>query len=140
PSDTALGWAVVEAVHPELGRRFLVADGNAELLFTENDTNTERLWQVPNATPYVKDGIDRFVVQGDLAAVNPARTGTKVALDHVLHIPAGESTVVRLRLTDDPAAALPISSEASEHHARELANWDSVVEGRRAEADEFYGQ
>src|SRR5947199_7201813 len=62
---------VVRVSHPELGERFLYAEGASELLFTENETNTERLVQVPNRTPYVKDGIHNYVVHGHREAVNP---------------------------------------------------------------------
>jgi hypothetical protein len=133
---TTGGWSVTEAAHPVLGSRYLVTDASAALLFTENETNTERLHGTPNAAPYVKDAVDRYVVHGDPAAVNPALVGTKVAADHVLHVPAGGSAVIRVRLTDDPAAALPAGTEPDEVRA----NWDSVVDGRRAEADEFYAE
>ena len=62
----------------------LRADGSAQLLFCENETNNERLFGAPNASPYVKDGINEFVVHGAADAVNPERTGTKVAAHHVL--------------------------------------------------------
>ena len=75
------GTSVVAATHARLGRRRLLCHGDHRLLFTENDTNAERLFGTPNPSPYVKDGIDRFVVHGDIAAVNPAGTGTKVAVD-----------------------------------------------------------
>ena len=69
----------------------LRADASAQLLFCENETNNERLFGVPNASPYVKDGVNEFVVHGAADAVNPARTGTKVAAHHVLAIAGGES-------------------------------------------------
>ncbi|MEW1826065.1 glucosidase [Streptomyces sp. NPDC088196] len=111
--------------HEELGPRWLYYDAGAETLFTENDTNNEKIFGSSNATPYVKDGIDRYVVGGETGAVNPDRTGTKAAVHHVLTIPAGESATVRLRLT-----------------AAELPDWtgdfDTVMAQRRTEADEFY--
>ncbi len=69
------GASVVSASHPELGERWLYCDGAPPLLFTENDTNTERLFDTPNASPYVKDAFHAFVVHGNTDAVNPARGG-----------------------------------------------------------------
>lgn len=115
----------LRADHEELGPRWLYCDADAETLFTDNDTNNEKIFGSPNASPYVKDGIDRHVVGGETGAVNPDRTGTKAAVHHVLTIPAGQSATVRLRLT-----------------AAELPDWtgdfDTVMTQRRTEADEFY--
>src|SRR5215831_2205870 len=71
------------------GRQYLYCEGTPRLLFTENDTNSERLFGTPNATPYVKDGINDFVVGGAQAAVNPAERGTKAAAHYETTIPAG---------------------------------------------------
>src|SRR4029077_4948238 len=73
------GWSVVKAVDPKLGERYLYCEGDAPLLFTENETNTQRIFGVPNRTPYVKDSINNYVVQGQREAVNPEKKGTKVA-------------------------------------------------------------
>src|SRR5439155_7661 len=73
-----------------------------ELLYTENDTNAERLWGRPNASPYVKDGIGRYVVEGRTDAVNPGRVGTKAAAYHRLTLGAGASASARFRLTNTP--------------------------------------
>ena len=67
------------ASHAELGDRWLYCDGAPPLLFTENDTNNERLFATPNASPYVKDAFNAFLVHGHTGAVNPAKTGTKAA-------------------------------------------------------------
>jgi hypothetical protein len=75
---------VIAAAHPTLGERFFYSEGTAALLFTENETNTERFGQGPNRTPYVKDGINNYVVQGRKDAVNPEKTGTKAAAQYVL--------------------------------------------------------
>ncbi|MFK4104965.1 MGH1-like glycoside hydrolase domain-containing protein [Streptomyces sp. NPDC019531] len=113
----------VRADHEELGARWLYHQGMA--LFTDNETNNERIFGSSNSTPYVKDGIDRYVVQGSTEAVNPAHTGTKAALHHVLTIPAGESARIRLRLTD---------SELGDP----WGEFDEVFSIRRTEADTFY--
>jgi len=67
------------AEHATLGRRWLVCEGTADLLFTENETNARRLWGAANPTMYVKDAFDDYVVHGRADAVNPARVGTKAA-------------------------------------------------------------
>src|SRR5271170_174277 len=78
------GAPVVTASHADLGERYLYCEGDAELLFTENETNNERIFGTPNALPYVKDGINNFVVQGQRDAVNPERLGTKAAAHYQL--------------------------------------------------------
>ena len=120
------GASVVAASHPELGDRWLYCDGAPRLLFTENDTNTERLFDTPNASPYVKDAFHAFVMHGKTDAVNPAEVGTKAAAHYRLEVGAGQSVTVRLCLTDAPQTTDP------------FAAFDKTVEARRREADEFY--
>ncbi|WP_433383909.1 MGH1-like glycoside hydrolase domain-containing protein [Actinoplanes sp. CA-142083] len=127
------GAAVAEARHPELGRRWLLVQGEHQLLFTDNESNDERFGGGPNASPFVKDAIDRYVVHGEKEAVNPALTGTKLAADITLEIPAGERAVVRLRLTDEPVPA-----EAVRERLGPI--FEETVEQRRREADEFYDE
>jgi hypothetical protein len=116
----------VAAAHPDLGEWFLSCDPGAELLFTENETNTERLFGAPNRTPYVKDAIDSFLVHGRRDAVNPAREGTKLAALHLLNLAPSEAKVVRLRL-HDRALPVPLGDD-----------FDTVFDARRREADQFY--
>src|SRR5262245_13962389 len=92
------GAAVVAARHPELGAYHLSAEGAPDLLFTENETNFERVFGRPNPTPHVKDAFHEYLIRGRTEAVNPARTGTKAAAHYRLRVPAGGSSVVRLRL------------------------------------------
>ena len=70
------------------------------LLFTENETNHERLFpgRQANESAYVKDGINDCVVQGKQGAVNPEKQGTKVAAHYHVTIGAGQTQVIRLRL------------------------------------------
>ncbi|HET9655665.1 MAG TPA: glucosidase [Kineosporiaceae bacterium] len=124
------GLSAVAVEHPELGPRRLLCDGAPPLLFTENETNNERLFGTPNASPHVKDGIGRYVVEGEQDAVNPDGSGTKAAAHYVLTIPAGGAAAVRLRLTDAPDGARGGSPFADQV--------DAVIEQRHAEADEFY--
>ncbi len=124
-ATTSGAGSIIEAEHDELGRMFLQCDGNPTLLFTDNDTNHERLFGGRNANPYVKDGINDFVVAGQRRAVNPDRTGTKAAVHYELNVAAGETAVTRLRLADTQ------TPEPFSHFAETLA-------ARRREADEFY--
>src|SRR5581483_10428003 len=71
------GQTVVRATDSNLGEFHLYCDGDVPVLFTENESNTERVFGVPNRSPYVKDGINNFVVHGQQGAVNPGRKGTK---------------------------------------------------------------
>src|SRR5262249_52291450 len=107
PSLQATGkTSVVCAKESELGERYLYCDGNPSLLFTENETNNRRLFNAENQSPYVKDGINNFVVHGQTEAVNPKKTGTKVAAQYRLTVPPGKSETVRLRLTNVSPSAL----------------------------------
>ena len=130
------GTRCVHADHPELGPRWLVVEGDAPLLFTENETNLERLFGTPNASPFVKDGINAAVVDGRADAVNPAETGTKVAAHARAVIPAGGSMIVRLRLT----ALDPASPEAAGAWggAPFGPSFEGTFANREREADEFY--
>ncbi|HZT58446.1 MAG TPA: hypothetical protein VFA21_07405, partial [Pyrinomonadaceae bacterium] len=120
--------SVVEARHDYYGERYLYCEGAPELLFTENDTNTQRLYGSPNKG-FVKDGINDHVVSGARDAVNPARTGTKAAAHYVLTIPAGGEASVRLRFTEEPPSSVDETfGEEFEH----------TFAARRREADEFY--
>jgi hypothetical protein len=117
---------VISAAHADLGARRLSCEGAPEILFTENETNAERLFKSPNRTPFVKDGIDAYVVHGRRDAVNPQREGTKAAAHYPVTVPAGGSATIRLRLHEvGPAAEFGKA-------------FDAVVDARRREADEFY--
>ncbi|HEY6608106.1 MAG TPA: glucosidase, partial [Candidatus Limnocylindria bacterium] len=121
------GSQAISASHAELGEYRLTCEGATALLFTENETNTERLNGAPNRTPFVKDGIERLVVHGDRGAVNPGQVGTKAAAHYELRIEPGASVPINLWLRD---AASPEGLTA--------ADVETVIDLRRAEADEFY--
>ncbi|MFF1695280.1 glucosidase [Streptomyces sp. NPDC058257] len=116
----------IRADHPELGSYDLRCADSVPLLFTENETDNERLFGSPNATPHVKNAIDRYVVAGEESAVNPAREGTKAAAHHTLTVPAGGSQTLRLRLG-------PAGEQLSLSRG-----FDTVFKDRIAEADQFY--
>jgi hypothetical protein len=124
---------VITGDHETLGAfefRFAPSSDGAKpvALFTENVTNSQRLWRVPNASPYTKDAFHRYVVNGEHDAVNPAPTGTKAALHYTMEIPAGGERTVELQLfardTEKPVAF-------GREFAQEMAR-------ARREADEFY--
>jgi hypothetical protein len=118
----------IAASHLTLGGRWLYVEGGVPLLFTENETNNERLFGKPNACPYVKDGINNYVVNRQSNAVNPAGKGTKAAAHYDLNVPAGRSTVLHLRLSDI----------APDKLLAPFAGADALFDQRRREADEFY--
>ncbi|HKZ08536.1 MAG TPA: glucosidase [Methylomirabilota bacterium] len=120
------GHVTVQAEHPTLGARRLFAEGAPRLLFTENESNTARLFDAPTITPYVKDGIGEAIVAGRLDAVNPAEVGTKAAAHYRISAPGGGAVVLRLRLSEGTPGDGP------------FAAFDATVEARRAEADAFY--
>jgi hypothetical protein len=127
--STARGLTAVRASHPGLGTLTLYCEGDPTLLFTENETNSERLFGSRNATPCVKDGINDYVVHGRNHAVNPGASGTKVAAWYKALLSAGQTVVWRLRITDGS------SDEAT---GRFDGTFESVFEERLREANEFY--
>jgi hypothetical protein len=131
------GLEAIEASHPELGNRYLYFEGDVSLLFTENETNTERLFNTPNRTPYVKDGINDWVVHRRREAVNPERRGTKAAAYWPIVIGAGESRLIRLRLTPVAPSALP-AAYPDTNSGPFGSHFDEVLSLRHDEADAFY--
>ncbi len=131
----ALGNGVVQAhvTNPELTPLLLdyyfYCDAGVPLLFTENETNTERVFGNLNESPYVKDSINNYVIDGKTDLVNPEGVGTKVAPHYQLTVGAGETVVVKLRLTKSPPAAVgdPFGGY-----------FDQQFAARVQEADEFY--
>jgi hypothetical protein len=129
--------SVIAATHPQLGDYYLYCAGAVPLLFTDNETNNARLFpQFPNPSPWVKDGINNYLVQNHLHAVNPAQTGTKAAAHYRLQVGSRQAVTVRLRLT--PAAPPPPGT-----HPRGAAGpfgpaFDDTLAVRLQEADAFY--
>src|SRR5499425_2928664 len=115
----------IRARHPRLGEYILQLEGVQDLLFTENETNANRLWAQPNPSPYVKDAFHELVIAGKRDAVNPAKTGSKAAGHYELDVPAGGSQVVRLRLS----AKAPADG---------FANFGRIFDSRLSDANEFY--
>ncbi len=122
------GSTALSASHGKLGERYLYCDGEVPLLFTENQTNDERIFGTPNATPYVKDAFHNFVVHGKQDAVNPEHQGTKAAAHYRLTIEAGERKTIHLRLTDVAPAQI----------GDPFKGFSATMDTRKSEADEFY--
>jgi hypothetical protein len=128
------GHPVIHASHLDplfaesLPEYHLVCEGDAPLLFTENETNNQRLFGTANASPYVKDGIDNFIVHGKKEAVNPSQRGTKAAAHYQMTVGGGETAVIRLRL----------ARELPKKVATAFADFDAVLADRLSEADAFY--
>jgi Glycosyl hydrolase family 63 C-terminal domain len=119
---------VLATSHSELGERYLYCEGDVPLLFTENETNNERIFATPNASPYVKDGIHNYVVSGAEDAVNPKHQGTKAAAHFKFDVDPGKTVTIRLRLSDKAPAAMGDA----------FKNFADIMQTRRSEADEFY--
>jgi len=115
----------IHTSHAELGDGILYCDGNPTFLFTENETNTERLWNQPNSSPYVKDAFHNYVVNGRKDVVNPDNVGTKAAAHYRVEVPGGGSKTLRLRLSTKPNPAA-------------FETFEQTLESRVQDADEFY--
>jgi hypothetical protein len=118
---------VIEIFHRYYGARWLLCERGGELLFTENESDSQQLWGLPNLAPYVKDAFHRYVIHGESGAVNPAMSGTKAAVRHHFQVEPGGVAALRLRLTDQIPAAGLLGGEFA-----------GVVASRKGEADEFY--
>ncbi|MEM7800800.1 MAG: glucosidase, partial [Chloroflexota bacterium] len=118
---------IIQTEHDQLDPYQLFCDGDELTIFTENETNMERLFGSPNRTPFVKDAFHRHIINHESGVVNPTNTGTKCAVVYEGEIAPGESNTIRLRLTnldfDDP-----------------FADFDALFEQRVAETDEFYAE
>jgi mannosylglycerate hydrolase MGH1-like protein len=140
PFITRVDDTTLAADHESLGRFLLsfegartadgalVGDAPPDVLLTDNETNSERLFAAPNASRHVKDAFHEYVIRGNKAAVSPDNLGTKAGLLHRLTVPAGGEVSVRLRLSEEAAATAPPFGAA----------FDRIVADRRREADEFY--
>ncbi len=119
----------LSASHEKLGEFYLYCEGDVPLLFTENETNNQRIFGKPNDTPYVKDAFHNYVLQGDKGAVNPENKGTKAAAHYQVKVGPGEQKTIRVRLSD----------VAPDKIGDPFKKFAKTMEERRAEADEFYG-
>ncbi|MFI5343358.1 MAG: hypothetical protein ACHQUC_03960 [Chlamydiales bacterium] len=115
----------VETLHPAQSPFYLYAEGTPEWLFTENETNFQKLYGEINSGSYVKDAFHRYIINNESAAVNPDQEGTKCAAHYQQIIPSQQSWTIRLRLSDqsmtDP-----------------FKNFEETIAQRKSEADLFY--
>jgi len=130
------------AKHRTLGRLVLAGDGDPEPMCCDNESNAERLWGLGNRSPYPKDGINDYLVDGK-PTVNPDRVGTKAALHYTVEVEAGATKEIRLRLAQvaNPADEWSPASAARSHAALDLAaGFDKVMARRKREADDFFAE
>jgi hypothetical protein len=133
PKITQIRPDLLLSEHASLGRFHLAAapgpDGTLpSFIFTENETNSHRIFNVPNSSQYVKDAFHEFIIDGRQEAVNPQKTGTKAAAHYVLEIPGGSEQVINLRLFAENEAPNPIFGK----------EYDRIFQRRIEEADVFY--
>lgn len=117
----------IKATHPALGTYWLYSDKTSQLLFTDNETDTKRIFGIANSSPYLKDGFHKFLIQGDTSAVNPEACGTKAAVYHALQIGAQKKVTLRLRLASSSTLKDPLGDCFTE-----------ILSARKSEADAFY--
>ncbi len=124
------GSAALMASHEQLGEYTLYCEGDIPLLFTENETNHAKLFPgQKNESLHTKDGINDYVVNGKQEAVNPDKTGTKASAHYQLRLEAGQTRVIRLRLTNNPEVSnADIFGKG----------FDALFNERIREADDFY--
>ncbi|MBA3722231.1 MAG: glucosidase [Parachlamydiaceae bacterium] len=115
----------IKVEHPVLQNYCLISEENLEWIFTENDSNLNKLYNQPNPSPYVKDAFHQYLIQNDKNAVNPQKRGTKTAAIIHRSIKSGETSSIRLRLSNN----LP---------SKPFSDFNTVLKKRQNEADEFY--
>lgn len=113
------------ANHETLGQRYLYANGQPELLFTNNETNAQRLYNTTNPKPHVKDAFHEHIIRNAPEVLSPDSRGTKAGLHYVLDIPAGEFREIELRLCPD-------------EHDHPFTGFSKYFSVRQREADKFY--
>lgn len=123
PELTADSHGVIEVYHEKLGQMWLNAEGEPELLFCDNETNTPRLYNFSDDKQFYKDGINDYIVHGS-NTINPKKTGTKAAVNFDINVPAKQSVTLRLRL--------------SQNAVNGFDDFDKLFDARKQEADQFY--
>jgi hypothetical protein len=128
PIISRAGETALLAEHVSLGKYRFDAPGAGEFLFTENETNMERVFGVTSAGPYVKDAFHVYLIDGRQDRVNPRGEGTKVGALYRLELDPGASATIHLRL----------AAEDAEQGAPALAA-EKLFQQAQGEGDEFYG-
>ncbi len=127
PRLSKAGDNAILAEHGVLGNFHLTLDGTPEMLFTENETNTERLWGWRGQNTFYKDAFHEYLIHGKHEAVNPKPQGTKACAVYRLSIDGQNQVILHFRLARDGSADLPSTQ------------WDAIFDTRIAECMEFYG-
>lgn len=117
----------IKASHPKLGVYWLYSNQPNAVLFTENESNKERLFGVPNDSPYVKDAFHEYLVNHRKESVNPNHKGTKAAFHHAMEVLGGKTAILKLRLSSHGDMTDPLGKD-----------FDAVFAERKKEADAFY--
>ena len=137
---------IIKAQHHLIGKYYLYCENSQELLFVDNETNTQRLYDAPSASHYVKDGINDYIVNNNHGTINWNGVGTKAAARYTLNIASGQTATVRLRFAkagsglaaDSSASGVLDSSPSSLLHPDPFGSFDTIFAQRLQEADEFY--
>jgi hypothetical protein len=121
---------LVTSAVPDLQPYELLANDPQRWLFTDNETNSERLYGEPNSTPFQKDGFHRFLIEGEQGAINPAEEGTKAAALFQSTVAPGDTWTVELRLraVGEPTAAEPFGPGFDALFAARDQEWQSYME------------
>jgi hypothetical protein len=133
--DGVQGGVLLELDEFHYGKRWMLCEGDPETLFTENETNNERLYGQKSVTPFVKDGFHRYLINREQGCINPDRAGTKFAAHYTFNLQPGECETIRLRLTD--RKIVPAEQPASAYFG---SAFEAMFEQRIKEADEFYAK
>jgi len=118
---------IVHAYHPAIGDYYLHFDQAEQLLFTENETNTERLYSITNKSPFVKDAFHTAVINNDFSLFKEKKQGTKFAPLYKLTLKPGTTAAIQLRLSKEKSSFAPFGKE-----------FEDLFHQRKKEADEFY--
>jgi len=130
PSLRSENGHLLRVEHGSLGKYLFAWENEAEVLFTENETNARRLWGAPNPTPFVKDAFHEFVVKGRFEAISPEQNGTKCAPHFVFTLQPGELRQLRLRLFSEDEVPKRLFGKA----------FEVIFAERQREANEFYAR
>jgi Glycosyl hydrolase family 63 C-terminal domain len=133
--DGVEGGVLVEMDEFHYGKRWMICEGDPDPLFTENETNNERLYGQKSVTPFVKDGFHRYLINKEQGTINPDHAGTKFAAHYAPTIQPGQSYTIRLRLTDQKIA--PAEQPVSAYFG---PAFEGLFEQRIKEADDFYAK
>ena len=135
--------------HESLGRFHILfepqGDGQTPVLFTNNESNMKRLFNIDNQHDFVKDGFHRYLIDGEPSAVNPKQVGTKCAPHYYFKIDPGTEKTVRLRLISDALYQesvkenrFAVDDNAAQEKVSVGNDFEGVFEARKSETDDFY--